>query len=116
MQRPALGSSRIGYDDPRKQIERGSARVRRRGRGIRRRGHGVAGERTGQRAGDAAGGCGFADPSAARGGRARAAVAITAYARSEDEARVRDAGFQRHVAKPFDPETLVRTVRELVSS
>ncbi|HYC94041.1 MAG TPA: PAS domain S-box protein [Thermoanaerobaculia bacterium] len=42
------------------------------------------------------------------------AVAITAYARSEDEARVRDAGFQRHVAKPFDPEELVRTVRELV--
>ncbi|HEX6083224.1 MAG TPA: PAS domain S-box protein [Thermoanaerobaculia bacterium] len=42
------------------------------------------------------------------------AVAITAYARSEDEARVRDAGFQKHVAKPFDPEELVRTVRELV--
>jgi PAS domain S-box-containing protein len=42
------------------------------------------------------------------------AVAITAYARSEDEARVRDAGFQRHMAKPFDPEELVRTVRELV--
>lgn len=42
------------------------------------------------------------------------AVAITAYARSEDEARVRDAGFQRHMAKPFDPDELVRTVRELV--
>ena len=42
------------------------------------------------------------------------ALAITAYARSEDEARVRDAGFQRHMAKPFDPEELVRTVRELV--
>ena len=42
------------------------------------------------------------------------AVAITAYARSEDEARVRGAGFQRHMAKPFDPDDLVRTVRELV--
>ena len=46
-------------------------------------------------------------------GEAVPAVAITAYARSEDEARVRDAGFQRHVAKPFDPDELVRTVREL---
>ena len=41
------------------------------------------------------------------------ALAITAYVRPEDEARVRDAGFQRHVAKPFDPEELVSTVREL---
>ncbi len=48
------------------------------------------------------------------GGERVPAVAITAYARSEDEARVRDAGFQRHVAKPFDPEMLVRTVRELI--
>jgi PAS domain S-box-containing protein len=41
------------------------------------------------------------------------ALAITAYVRPEDEARVREAGFQRHVAKPFDPEELVRAVREL---
>ena len=41
------------------------------------------------------------------------ALAITAYARPEDEARVRAAGFQRHVAKPFDPEELVRAVGEL---
>ncbi|HEX6098640.1 MAG TPA: ATP-binding protein [Thermoanaerobaculia bacterium] len=41
------------------------------------------------------------------------ALAITAYVRPEDEARVRDAGFQRHVAKPFDPDELVRTVGEL---
>ena len=41
------------------------------------------------------------------------AVAITAYARPEDQARVRAAGFQRHVAKPFDPAELVRVVREL---
>jgi CheY-like chemotaxis protein len=42
------------------------------------------------------------------------ALAITAYVREEDQARVYDAGFQRHVAKPFDPEDLVRTVRDLV--
>ncbi|HEX7829384.1 MAG TPA: ATP-binding protein [Thermoanaerobaculia bacterium] len=42
------------------------------------------------------------------------ALALTAYVRAEDEARVRDAGFQRHVAKPFDPEDLVRAVRALV--
>ena len=38
------------------------------------------------------------------------AVAVTAYARSEDEARVREAGFQRHVPKPFDPQILVEAV------
>lgn len=41
------------------------------------------------------------------------ALAITAYVRPEDEVRVREAGFQRHVAKPFDPDELVRAVREL---
>ena len=39
------------------------------------------------------------------------AVAITAYVRSEDEARVRAAGFHRHIAKPFDPQELVAAVR-----
>jgi CheY-like chemotaxis protein/anti-sigma regulatory factor (Ser/Thr protein kinase) len=46
-------------------------------------------------------------------GNLMAAVAITAYVRPEDEARVREAGFQRHVAKPFDPEDLVQAVRDL---
>ncbi len=46
-------------------------------------------------------------------GNALAALAITAYVRPEDEARVREAGFQRHVAKPFDPAELVRAVGEL---
>jgi CheY-like chemotaxis protein len=41
------------------------------------------------------------------------AVAITAYVRADDEVRVRDAGFQRHVGKPFDPADLVKAVREL---
>jgi PAS domain S-box-containing protein len=46
-------------------------------------------------------------------GNAMPAVAITAYARPEDQARVREAGFQRHVAKPFDPAELVAVVSEL---
>ncbi|HEX3580866.1 MAG TPA: ATP-binding protein [Thermoanaerobaculia bacterium] len=41
------------------------------------------------------------------------AVAITAYTRAEDQAKVHDAGFQRHVAKPFDPADLVQAVSEL---
>jgi len=41
------------------------------------------------------------------------AVAITAYTRQEDQTKVRDAGFQRHVAKPFDPADLVQAVSEL---
>jgi PAS domain S-box-containing protein len=41
------------------------------------------------------------------------AVAITAYTRQEDQTKVHDAGFQRHVAKPFDPADLVRAVSEL---
>jgi CheY-like chemotaxis protein len=46
-------------------------------------------------------------------GNAVPAVAITAYARPEDQARVRQAGFQKHVAKPFDPAELVQVIREL---
>ncbi len=41
------------------------------------------------------------------------AVAITAYTRQEDQTKVHDAGFQRHVAKPFDPADLVQAVSEL---
>ncbi|HYC60040.1 MAG TPA: PAS domain S-box protein [Thermoanaerobaculia bacterium] len=42
------------------------------------------------------------------------AIAITAYARAEDEERAKAAGFQRHVAKPFDPRDLIEVVRGLV--
>jgi len=38
------------------------------------------------------------------------AVALTAYATVEDRARALDAGFQVHVAKPIDPEALVRSI------
>ena len=44
------------------------------------------------------------------------AVALTAYARSEDVTRALDAGFQRHVAKPANIAELVRMVAELVES
>lgn len=39
-----------------------------------------------------------------------AAAAITAFAAPEDRARALDAGFQIHVAKPFEPSRLIRTV------
>ncbi|HKO49240.1 MAG TPA: ATP-binding protein [Polyangiaceae bacterium] len=42
------------------------------------------------------------------------AVALTAYARTEDVTRALEAGFQRHVAKPANIEHLARTVAELV--
>jgi len=38
------------------------------------------------------------------------AVALTAYATVEDRARALTAGFQIHVAKPIDPEVLVRSI------
>ncbi|MBA3354650.1 MAG: response regulator [Pyrinomonadaceae bacterium] len=38
------------------------------------------------------------------------AVALTAYATVEDRDRALDAGFQVHVAKPIEPEVLVRSV------
>jgi len=42
------------------------------------------------------------------------AIALTAYARSEDVRRALEAGFQRHVAKPANIVQLARTVAELV--
>lgn len=38
------------------------------------------------------------------------AVALTAYATVEDRDRALDAGFQVHVAKPIEPEALVRSI------
>jgi signal transduction histidine kinase/response regulator RpfG family c-di-GMP phosphodiesterase len=48
-----------------------------------------------------------------RGG-AVPALALTAHARAEDQARALAAGFQRHAAKPIDPAELVRAVAGLV--
>jgi PAS domain S-box-containing protein len=41
------------------------------------------------------------------------AIALTAYAREEDRRRALAAGFHHYLAKPADPETLVRMVGEL---
>jgi signal transduction histidine kinase/DNA-binding response OmpR family regulator len=49
----------------------------------------------------------------AEAGGATPAIALTAYARSEDERRARDEGFQRHMAKPVDPLLLVSCVADL---
>jgi CheY-like chemotaxis protein len=40
----------------------------------------------------------------------RARIALTAYAGEGDRARSAAAGFQRHLAKPFDPLALVEVV------
>jgi CheY-like chemotaxis protein len=46
----------------------------------------------------------------------RASVALTAFAGTRDRERSTEAGFDRHIAKPFDPEELVRAVMELLES
>ncbi|MDI1435508.1 hybrid sensor histidine kinase/response regulator [Polyangium sorediatum] len=50
-----------------------------------------------------------------RGG-AVPALALTAHARAEDQARALAAGFQRHAAKPIDPAELVRAIAGLVGA
>jgi len=42
------------------------------------------------------------------------AIALTAYARAEDRAKVLSAGFQSHIAKPVEPAELVATLTALV--
>lgn len=44
------------------------------------------------------------------------AVALTAYADSEDRMRALEAGFQTHVPKPVDPSQLVEIVADVVAS
>ena len=41
------------------------------------------------------------------------AIAVSAYAREDDRIRSLAAGFQRHIAKPLDPEELVAAVSHL---
>ena len=41
------------------------------------------------------------------------AVALTAYARSEDRQQALSAGFQMHIPKPFDTDELVGTLASL---
>ncbi|MGH9968729.1 MAG: ATP-binding response regulator [Pyrinomonadaceae bacterium] len=42
------------------------------------------------------------------------AVALTAYATSEDRTRALSSGFQLHISKPIDPEALVRLIAAAV--
>jgi PAS domain S-box-containing protein len=48
------------------------------------------------------------------GARTLPAVALTAFARSEDRRRALLAGFQVHIAKPVDPGELVATIASLL--
>jgi CheY-like chemotaxis protein len=51
----------------------------------------------------------------AAGGGRTPAVALTAFARSEDRTRAMLAGFQVHVAKPIEPHELVAAISTLDS-
>jgi CheY-like chemotaxis protein len=43
-------------------------------------------------------------------------VALTAYARERDRQQSITAGFQRHLAKPFDPLALVDVLRDMLAT
>lgn len=49
----------------------------------------------------------------AKGGQVPA-IALTAYAGDGDQQRALKAGFQQHVTKPVEPETLVGTIAGLI--
>jgi PAS domain S-box-containing protein len=42
------------------------------------------------------------------------AIALTAYAHAQDRSRALSAGYQVHLSKPIDPDTLVATIARLV--
>ena len=44
------------------------------------------------------------------------ALALTAFARTDDRRRALEAGFDEHLAKPVDPEQLLATVSRLAKS
>jgi CheY-like chemotaxis protein len=44
------------------------------------------------------------------------AVALTAYATTADQERTLSSGFQMHVAKPIDPEKLIRSIAKAMGS
>jgi PAS domain S-box-containing protein len=49
-----------------------------------------------------------------RGWKAVVAVALTGYAQPEDAERCRAAGYQAHLAKPIEPDVLIKTVLGLL--
>jgi CheY-like chemotaxis protein len=48
--------------------------------------------------------------------RAVPAIAVTAYAREQDRLSALAAGFQAHVPKPIDVDTLRKTVKRVVET
>lgn len=44
------------------------------------------------------------------------AIAVTAYAREEDRRKALDQGFQHHIAKPLEPESLASAILDLTKS
>jgi signal transduction histidine kinase/CheY-like chemotaxis protein len=44
------------------------------------------------------------------------AIALSAYASNEDRRQALAAGYQRHLAKPVDPDDLVRAIREVMDA
>jgi PAS domain S-box-containing protein len=44
-----------------------------------------------------------------------AALALTAFAREDDQKHALQAGFDRHLPKPVDPDTLLTTLAEMIS-
>ena len=44
------------------------------------------------------------------------AIALTAYARSEDRVRAAIAGFQQHLSKPVEPAELIAVVGNVINS
>jgi CheY-like chemotaxis protein len=43
------------------------------------------------------------------------AIALTGYVSSEDHARLLAAGFQTHLPKPVEPDTIVAAIASLAS-
>ena len=50
-----------------------------------------------------------------KNGRKIPAIALTAYTRNEDKIQALEAGYQLHLAKPIEPDELVKMVAELVN-
>jgi CheY-like chemotaxis protein len=50
-----------------------------------------------------------------REGRSTPAIALTAYTSPADEKAALNAGFQKYLAKPFEPAKVIETIRELAS-
>jgi signal transduction histidine kinase/ActR/RegA family two-component response regulator len=44
------------------------------------------------------------------------AIALTAYVREDDEQRAVEAGFDRHIGKPIDPDELMVTIAEVLAA